>query len=88
MHIFANTKILGDEYLPEVISIILHSFRCKNGKYSNRRENVMLNIAKLDDGLDESPTVMVGEATPTKQLVKNRGFLLSSRPTVEITSAL
>ena len=70
MRIFANTKILGDEYLPEVISIILHSFRCKNGKYSNRKENVMLNIAKLDDGLDESPTDMVGEATTKNNSLK------------------
>ena len=42
MRIFANTKILGVESLPEDISVILHDFKYKNGKYSKRRENVML----------------------------------------------
>ena len=33
------------------------------------------NLAKLGDGLDESPTVMVGETkNKTKKLGKNRGF--------------
>ena len=36
--------------------------------------SVMFNLAKLDDGFDESPTVMVGE--DTKQ--KNRGILKPS----------
>ena len=33
------------------------------------------NLAKLGDGLDESPTVMVGD----KKLGKNRGILNSAR---------
>ena len=33
------------------------------------------NLAKLDDGLNKSPTVMVGEAKHQKQLGKNRGIL-------------
>jgi hypothetical protein len=41
------------------------------------------NLAKLGDGIDESPTVMVGD-NKTKQLGKNRGILnpvgLSLRP--------
>ena len=39
------------------------------------------NLAKLGDGLDESPTVMVGETNKTKQkrkLGKNRGILKPS----------
>ena len=37
------------------------------------------NLAKLGDGLDESPTVMVGETTTTtRQLGKNRGILKPS----------
>jgi hypothetical protein len=36
-----------------------------------------LNLAKLDDGLNESPTVMVGEAA-SRQLSKNSGILKPS----------
>ena len=39
------------------------------------------NLAKLDDGLNESPTVMVGE--DNKQLGKNRGILKQSWAFVE-----
>ena len=34
------------------------------------KSNPIINLAKLDCGLDESPTVMVGEATTTKNSVK------------------
>ena len=33
----------------------------------------LFNQAKLGDGLNESPTVMVGETTTTAQLGKNKG---------------
>ena len=39
------------------------------------------NLAKLDDGLDESPTVMVGE--DNNKLGKNRGILKPSWAFVE-----
>ena len=35
----------------------------KNGK-------TVFNLAKLDDGLDESPNIMVGEATKKNNSVK------------------
>ena len=41
------------------------------------------NLAKLGDGLDESPTVMVGEAATIRQLGKNRGILNPSWAFVE-----
>ena len=39
-----------------------------------------INLAKLDDGLDKSPTVMVGEdnSNKTRQFDKNRGKLKPS----------
>ena len=43
---------------------------------------IINNLAKLDDGLDESPTVMVGEDN-NKQLGKNRGILKPSWAFVE-----
>ena len=46
------------------------------------------NLAKLDCGLDESPTVMVGEATTTKKLGKNRGILTAIWAFVETKSFL
>ena len=46
------------------------------------------NLAKLDDGLDESPTVMVGNTTKQK-LGKNRSILIKhSWAFVEITKAI
>ena len=39
------------------------------------------NLAKLGDGLHESPTVMVGEAT--RQLHRNRGILKLSWTVIE-----
>ena len=42
----------------------------------------VLNLAKPDDGLDESPTVMVGEAT-TKNNSEKRGILKPSWAFVE-----
>jgi hypothetical protein len=44
------------------------------------------NIAKLGDGLDESPTVMVGDNNKTRQLGKNRGILKPSWAFVETKS--
>jgi hypothetical protein len=40
-------------------------------------------LAKLDNGLDESHTVMVGEDKTHKKLGKNRGILKPSWPFVE-----
>ena len=42
----------------------------------------IINLAKLDDGLDESPAVMFGEDN-NKQLGKNRGILKPSWAFVE-----
>ena len=51
-----------------------------------------MNLAKLDDVLDESPTVMVGGATKNNNLVKiganQNPVVLSSRPTVAGTEKL
>ena len=37
--------------------------------FPHRLDEMWINLAKLDDGLDESPTVMVGDKTQNK---KNR----------------
>ena len=42
---------------------------------------VEVNLAKLDDGLDESPTVMFGE--DNNKLGKNRGILKPSWASVK-----
>ena len=48
-----------------------------------------LNLAKLDDGLNESPTVMVIETKKTKETNngKNRGILKPSWAFVETKNA-
>ena len=46
--------------------------------------NVIYNLAKLEDCLDESPTVMVGkQQNKTKNLGKNSGILKPSWAFVE-----
>ena len=49
-----------------------------------------INLAKLDDGLDKSPTVMVGEdnSNKTRQFDKNRGKLKPSWAFVETKAFL
>ena len=47
------------------------------------KSDQMQNLAKLDNGLDESHTVMVGEDNTHKKLGKNRGILKPSWPFVE-----
>ena len=51
----------------------------REGLYKN-----IINLAKLDDGLAESPTVMVGDKqTKTTTFGKNRGILKPSWAFVE-----
>ena len=48
------------------------------------RERTISNLAKLDSGLDESPTVMVGETNKKrKKLGENKGILKPSWAFVE-----
>lgn len=47
-----------------------------------------INQAKLGDGLDESPTVMVGDRKQKKNRGKNRGILKPSWAFVETNIVL
>ena len=66
-----------------ILGLDYHSY--ENIQYKTLKGGVVQydttpSLAKLDDGLDESPTVMVGDKTitTTNKLGKNRGILKPS----------
>jgi hypothetical protein len=68
-----------------VHSVVWHGEKKGRGPFGHPEKKFIYkqkkkkNLAKLDDGLDESPTVMVGEDNKQKTIFgKNRGILKHS----------
>ena len=76
----AHDKIWSLQGIEPTTSILPEGTRCARVLELNKI--APLNLAKLDDGLDESLTVMVVE-TKSKKLGNNRGILKPSWAFVE-----
>ena len=67
-------------------NFLLHWSNWSISRSQSEQYKIKCIVDKLGDGLDESPTVMVGEAATTRQLGKNRGILKPGWAFVETKS--